>query len=146
MTFRVWRRTGERHTYAWFVERDPLGGPDILVWDGIRIKRRVGYALFHLPNYWLRQDNSVTALSLHWPSHEASHHNIFRHQNHLFQQDNARPHISDSSIKTSKAYRPLVESTNIGISGKFAMYCVFVCACYVYVHVCVRVECSSRFV
>lgn len=90
---RVWRRRGERYTDACVMERDPWGGQSIMVWGAIGLNQRIGPHVFQ--NVGAGRGNGVTAqryvdqiLRPHIVAFFA------RHQNHVFQQDNARPHTA----------------------------------------------------
>ncbi len=90
---RVWRRRGERYRDACVMERDPWGGQSIMVWGAIGLNQRIGPHLFQ--NVGAGRGNGITAqryvdqiLRPHIVPFFARHHN------HVFQQDNARPHTA----------------------------------------------------
>ena len=104
---RVWRRRGERFNDDCMLERDPWGGPSIMVWGGIGLNSKLGPVIFQ--NLGPGRGNGVTAvryidqvLRPHVVPHFA------QHQNKTFQQDNARAH-------TARVTRDFLQQNNITV-------------------------------
>lgn len=90
---RVWRRRGERYADRNVLERDAWGGPSVMIWAGIGLNTRLGAMCFQ--NVGQGRGHGVTAeryidqvLRPHVVPFFA------RHPHHIFQQDNARPHVA----------------------------------------------------
>lgn len=90
---RVWRRRGERYADDCVLERDPWGGPSIMVWGAIALNHKLGPMVFQ--NVGPGRGHGVTAaryIDQALRPFVVPH--FGRHGNHIFQQDNARPHTA----------------------------------------------------
>ena len=88
---RVWRRARERFHNACVLERNPHGGPGLMIWGGIGINQRMGPVFF--VNIGPGRGNGVTAVR-YINQVLVPHVQPFfqQHPNAILQQDNARPH------------------------------------------------------
>lgn len=102
---RVWRRGGERYRDNCVLERDPWGGPSVMVWGGIGLHQRIGPIIFH--NAGQGRGNGVNAQRF---IHEVLRPHVVpfwaNHQNFFFQQDNA-------PIHTARATQQFLQANNI---------------------------------
>jgi len=89
----VWRRPGERFSNDCVLERDPWGGPSIMVWGAIALNHKLGPMVFQ--NIGPGRGNGVTAaryIDQALRPFVVPH--FARHGNHILQQDNARAHTA----------------------------------------------------
>ena len=90
---KIWRRPGERFADANIEHHDRWGGASIMVWGAIGLNQRVGPIIFQ--NVGHGRGNGVNAAR--YIAQVLQPHVVpffQRHQNFLFQQDNARPHTA----------------------------------------------------
>ena len=93
---RVWHRVGEQFTDACMLEKDPWGGPNIIIWGGIGLHQRVGPIFF--ANLGQGRGNGVNAQR--YIDQVLRPHVVpfwVNHQNFLFQQDNAKAHTASTT-------------------------------------------------
>ena len=104
---RIWRRSGERFTQANITERDSWGGESIMIWGAIGLNQRVGPVIFQ--NVGQGRGNGVNAARY---INQVLRPHVLpffqRHPQHLFQQDNARPH-------TARATQTFLRQNNINL-------------------------------
>lgn len=104
---RVYRFQGERYDDNCVMERDPFGGPSIMVWGAIGLGKKIGPVVFQ--NIGPGQGNGVTAVRyIDQCLRPYILPYFLRHQNHKFQQDNARPH-------TARATQQYLQQNNIPV-------------------------------
>lgn len=94
---RIWRRRGDRFADRNVVERDPWGGPSVMIWAGIGLNARLGPMCFL--NVGQGRGHGVTAQR--YIDQVIRPHVVpffAQHQQHIFQQDNARPHVARATM------------------------------------------------
>lgn len=90
---RIWRRGGERYDDACVLERDPWGGPSIMIWGAIGLNQSLGPVFFQ--NIGPGRGHGVNAQR--YINQVLRPHVVpffARHPNSTFQQDNARAHTA----------------------------------------------------
>ena len=104
---RVWRRPGERYADACVLQRNPWGGPSVMIWAGIGLNNVVGPFVFQ--NLGPGRGNGVNA-------HRYINQMLVPHVLPFFannpgailQQDNARPHVA-------RATQAFLQANNIPV-------------------------------
>ena len=94
---RIWRRRGHRYDDQCVVERDPWGGPSVMIWAAIGLNQRLGPVVFQ--NIGPGRGNGITAQRY---IDQALRPHIVpffaRHPLYTFQHDNARPHTARATV------------------------------------------------
>ena len=90
---RIWRRRRTRYAANNVMERDPWGGPNVMVWGAITLHRRLDLVVFQ--NLAPGRGNGVTAQRyINQVLEPRVVPFLRRHPNSVLQQDNARPHTA----------------------------------------------------
>ena len=90
---RIWRRRRERYADSCVVERNPWGGPNVMIWGAIGINHAIGPVIFQ--NIGPGRGQGVNAQR--YINQVLRPHIVpffAQHPNWTFQQDNARPHTA----------------------------------------------------
>ena len=94
---RIWRRGGQRYNDQCVMERDPWGGPSVMIWAAIGLNQKLGPVIFQ--NIGPGRGNGVTAQR--YIDQALRPHVVpffARHPEYTFQHDNARPHTARVTV------------------------------------------------